>query len=81
MYSKLLNAMVVPTENGTGFLDGNEADYRSSAILLADCQVSRFARAERLDAETASAIEMSSIIKSVGNSGIPRKMLNLGRLL
>jgi hypothetical protein len=78
VYSKLLNAMVIPTENGEGFLDGNERDYRSSAMLAADCKVARFARVEKLDRETARAIEVSSIAtKSTGISGLPRKMLKL----
>jgi hypothetical protein len=80
VYSKLLNAMVVPGDNGEGFLDGSEADYRSSGMLMADCKVARFARGQKLDRETSRAIEMSSVVtRSVGVSGLPRKMLKLFR--
>jgi hypothetical protein len=75
VYSKQLNTLVVPSENGKGFLDGEEASYRSSAMLMADCSVSRFAGFENADSETSFGIEMSAKPKAVGQSGLFRKML------
>ena len=78
VYSNLLGTKVVPGDNAEGFLDGTVEEYRSSAILLADCQVSRFSRSQQLDEETSLAIEMSTRkTQAVGSSGLPRKMLTL----
>lgn len=82
VYSDLLKHDVVPGENGEGFLDGSAEDYETSSIFSADCTFSRFARAEKVDFETAQAIELNSKKTSVesvvvGKVGIARKLLGI----
>lgn len=59
-FSKLLNKEIVPGDNGEGYLDGKVDDYQTKGVLSPECAVTRFAKLETLDAETALAIEMSS---------------------
>ena len=55
-----LNKLVVKGDNAEGFLDDEVSDYRSTQTLKADCNKARFAHAERVDAETALAIEVAT---------------------
>lgn len=74
--SDLLKMDVVPGDNGEGFLDGDVTDYETKDIFKPNCAFNRFARTDKIDEETASAIEISS--QSGAESGyrysLPRKM-------
>eukprot|EP00271_Cylindrocystis_brebissonii_P000700 TRINITY_DN10899_c0_g1_i1.p1 TRINITY_DN10899_c0_g1~~TRINITY_DN10899_c0_g1_i1.p1 ORF type:complete len:491 (-),score=39.16 TRINITY_DN10899_c0_g1_i1:1386-2858(-) len=59
-FSELLNVHMVKGDNAEGYLDGEVDDYRASALLKADCRMTRFARFKRVDHETARAMEMST---------------------
>ena len=58
-YSDLLATEVVSGNNAEGFLDGDVDSYLSSSLMRPDCAESRFARANKVDFDTALAREMS----------------------
>eukprot|EP00897_Mesotaenium_endlicherianum_P007512 jgi/Mesen1/678/ME000109S_10900 len=76
VHSDLLGVEVVPGDNAEGFIDADVAAYKSSSLLSADCEVSRFARGTRLDSESAKAMELSKGT-SVESGYAYRKMLTL----
>eukprot|EP00270_Netrium_digitus_P006821 TRINITY_DN1967_c0_g1_i2.p1 TRINITY_DN1967_c0_g1~~TRINITY_DN1967_c0_g1_i2.p1 ORF type:complete len:387 (+),score=41.22 TRINITY_DN1967_c0_g1_i2:46-1206(+) len=59
IYSKIFHHDVVEGDNAEGFIDGMQADYVSSDILTADCKVTRFAREDNVDDETALGMELT----------------------
>ncbi|CAI5513119.1 unnamed protein product [Closterium sp. Naga37s-1] len=78
VWSNLFKTQVVPGDNAEGFIDGTVDDYRCTDLAHSDCAFCRFVRAETLDDETASAIELAAGVSSSYSDNsrtYPRKAL------
>lgn len=67
---------VAEGDNAEGFLDGGAEDHVATSILRVDCSVSRFARAWKLDGETAKARELA-MGKSMSTLNVSRNSLTI----